>query len=112
MGDDPKKQKIDGVKYKTCPLCGKGSLVPYFKWWRYFFMLKVPLRFYIIGKPSEYRCTKCGNIITPKRKSQLNCLDLTRISYTQQIPGAFALSYITFFVFWVLVLASIAVACS
>ncbi len=62
LGQDFNDQKIDGVKYKSCPKCETGRLEPQFKQSFFNPMVGIPPGIlYRIGAPKEYICLNCGD---------------------------------------------------
>jgi hypothetical protein len=91
----PKGIKIDNVCLNKCQKCNQGEIEPVFKWWRYFLNVGLPPGIiYIIGKPTKYKCSFCGDENTPPQDSKL----LTRVSLTHKLPKMFILAFIVQFI--------------
>jgi hypothetical protein len=60
LGRKPNKQRLDSVKFASCPNCNHGFLEPKFKWWQHSLLISTPIGFLLIGKPYEYECTSCN----------------------------------------------------
>lgn len=79
------KQRLDGVKFSSCPECKVGYLEPKFKWWQYTFLISTPIGFLLIGKPYEYNCTNCEFIKDGSDKKGI----LTRLSLSHKLSKPF-----------------------
>ena len=76
-GKNLNKQKLDRIKFNTCPNCKEGTLQPKFKWWQYSFILFTPFGILTIGKPSIYTCTNCEYIIEGNERGYFSRISLT-----------------------------------
>ena len=85
LGANPNKQKLDSVKFSSCPNCNHGFLEPKFKWWQYSFLISTPFGFILIGKPYEYECENCNFIIDGSSKKSI----LTRLSLAHKLSKPF-----------------------
>ena len=82
LGDDFNEQKIDGVKYKSCPKCETGKLEPKFNLSLFSPMIGIPPGIlYRIGSPNEYICLNCGECLPGNYFGER----ITRISLASKI---------------------------
>ena len=85
LGKNPNKQRLDRVKFSSCPNCNHGFLEPKFKWWQYSFLISTPFGFILIGKPYEYECTNCNFIKDNRHEKGI----FTRLSLTHKLSKPF-----------------------
>jgi hypothetical protein len=83
LGTDFNKQKIDGVRYESCPKCTDGRLQPIFHSLEKRNTITIPPGLiYVVGTPDEYKCTHCG-YAAPRNLFKRR---FTRISLAHRLP--------------------------
>lgn len=102
LGEDFNDQKIDNVKYHSCPKCNKGRMEPKFRSSFFRPAIGIPPGFIFgLGPPKEYVCLQCDLVLPGTYFGE----KITRISLASRVPQKDAIQAI------VIMILLMAIAC-